>query len=84
MSDMEEIDADTRTFLNCAFPNGLDDAEYFPLLYLLRQEMTLRAASWLVGVLVGKDYMQIYNDALGSHSSYMPDMQVVEQLRGAA
>jgi hypothetical protein len=78
---LKRYDSETRNFLHCAFPDGLADAEYFPLLYLLCQEMTLRAASWLVGVLVGKNYMEIYNDALGSQSSYVPDMQVSENLK---
>jgi len=73
-------DAETVEFLKCAFPDGLKETEYFPLLYILRDNMTIRAASWLVGVLLEKHYMEVYNDALGAKSSYKPDLAVIDEL----
>lgn len=81
ISSGEDIpDEATLEFLKCAFPNGLDEEEYFPLLHVLLGDMTIRAASWLVGILLSKHYMDIYNDALYAKSSYVPDSTVVESL----
>lgn len=76
----EEPDAATLAFLNCVFPNGLLENEYFPLLHLLRKDMSIRAAATLVGMLMGKPYLDIYNDALGANNIQC-DMQVVEHLK---
>jgi hypothetical protein len=80
LPESERPDAATIEFLKCVFPDGLKETEYFPLLYILRRDMTIRAASWLVGVLMGKHYLEIYNDALGAKSSYKPDLVMIEEL----
>ena len=78
--EMPFADAETLEFLKCVFPDGLKENEYFPLLYILRHDMTIRAASWPVGVLLGKHYLEIYNDALGAKSlSYKPDLAVIDE-----
>ena len=79
--DAEKPDAHTLRFLKCAFPDGLDESEYYMLLYILLQDMTYRAASWLVGVLLSKSYMDIYNDALGVKSRYIPDQNKYMELK---
>ncbi|MBI1279929.1 MAG: hypothetical protein GC179_17515 [Anaerolineaceae bacterium] len=63
--DDDQPDEATIQLIKCAFPNRLRDAEYLPLLYILRKDMTIRAASSLVAILVQKDVLEIYNDALG-------------------
>ena len=75
----EEPDAATLAFLNCVFPNGLLETEYWALLHVLRKDMSIRAASSLVGILMGKPYIDIYNDALGAnHIQY--DQQIIDDL----
>ncbi|MEO8608283.1 MAG: DUF3349 domain-containing protein [Chloroflexota bacterium] len=85
MSNMylpETPDESTAAFIKCAFPNGLLDEEYFPLLYILRNDMSIRAASSFVGMLLGKQYMEIYNDALGvNNKTLLPDSEIVAQLK---
>jgi hypothetical protein len=79
---IEQPDESTARLIQCAFPEGLIDAEYYPLLYLLTREMSLRAASSFVGMLVGADYMYIYNDALGASSrDFEPNMEILEGLK---
>ena len=44
--------------------------------------MTIRAASSFVGMLLGKNYMDIYNDALGVNNDPMlPNSEIVVQLK---
>ncbi|HVU14591.1 MAG TPA: hypothetical protein VHD90_25115 [Phototrophicaceae bacterium] len=72
-------DAATLEFLKCVFPNGLSQAEYLPLLYILEDDMTIRAASWFVGILLGKHYNAIYNDALGAKAD-VQELSIVDDL----
>jgi hypothetical protein len=74
-------DATTVEFLNCAFPSGLDEKEYFPLLQILLNSMTLRAALWLVEVIISKHYMDVYNDALRVKSGYSSDSIILDRLK---
>ncbi len=61
----QQPDEATVELLKCVFPNGISETEYLPLLSILRNDMTIRAASSLVAELVHKDALEIYNDALG-------------------
>ncbi len=80
--DYENPDTDTLQFLKCVFPDGLADSEYLPLLYILRQDMTIRAASSLVGSLLSKSYLDVYNDALHVKTmGYAPDIQTLEAVK---
>jgi hypothetical protein len=79
MSDNEQPDQDTLELLNCAFPTGLNEAEYLPLLYILRKDMTIRAASSFVGALMEKDSFEIYNDALGINNKTY-ELSIIEDL----
>lgn len=77
----EAPDEATLKLLQCAFPDGLREEEYFPLLNILRQDMTIRAASSLVGMLLFKGYLDVYNDALGANSSrHTLDTNVIKDL----
>jgi hypothetical protein len=78
----EKPDAATLQFLKCVFPDGLAESEYFPILHILRQDMTIRAASSLVGVLLSKNYLDVYNDALYVNTTrYVPDIPTIEGLK---
>ncbi len=77
----EQPDGATITFLKCAFPDGLEQDEYYPLLSILLDDMTLGAASWLVGVLLQMHYLDVYNDAQAVKSSaHTLDVGVVAAL----
>ncbi len=83
MSNMylpETPDESTAMFIQCAFPNGLPEEEYFPLLYILRHEMSSRAAASFVGMLLGKGQVEIYHDALGAKNKIL-DPEFVAQLK---
>ena len=44
--------------------------------------MTIQAASSLVGILLSKSYLDIYNDALGVNSKrHILDKQIIEKLK---
>src|SRR4051794_14545800 len=79
MTDNEQPHQDTLELPNCAFPTGLNEVEYLPLLYILRKDMTIRAASSLVGALMEKDSLEIYNDALGVNNKTY-ELSIIEDL----
>jgi hypothetical protein len=61
---------------------GLPAEEYFPLLYILKHDMTGRAASSIVGMLLGKNYMDIYHDSMRvNDKTLLPDAEIVAQLK---
>lgn len=77
--DAEQPDESTLDLLKCVFPDGLSEAAYLPLLYILRKEMSIRAASRLVGRLMHKNDLEIYNDALDVNNR-THDQTIVEDL----
>ena len=80
--EYENPDIDALQFLKCVFPDGLADSEYLPLLYIFRQDMTIRAASSLVGTLQSKKYLDVYNDALHVKTTgYVPDIPTIEAIK---
>src|SRR5688500_7343361 len=76
----EQFNERTAQFATCVFPDGLQEEEYFPLLFLLTQEMSLRTASAFVGGLLGMSYVEIYNDASGARNS-KPNPKIIERLK---
>ncbi len=78
----ETPDESTATFIQCAFPHGLSQEEYFPLLFILTQDMSFRAASSFVGMLLGKGYIDIYNDAIGVNNDLsLRNSEIVAHLK---
>lgn len=77
---IEPPDVATRELLQCAFSDGFDETAYFPLLYILLQDMSMRAASWFVSKLSLKNEMQVYNDILYFKTNYEPDFDVIDPL----
>ncbi len=71
--------------LRCAYPKGLSENEYFPLLGALGQIMNHRGTANVVSAFVGREYGIVFNDVLASQSSRIPDPQavasVVERLK---
>lgn len=69
-----------------AFPDGVDDEHYWPLMMLLGQGMSLRQLSSFMGLLFRRsdgDPMYLYNDALGAMAEYQrqppPNLEELRQ-----
>lgn len=59
----------TLAMLKAAFPNGLSEEEYFPLIHYLYEGMSDRQLAQVVSLLVGKeDYLTTLNDVYKVHS----------------
>jgi hypothetical protein len=56
---------DTYNLLICAFPEGLRDEEYWPLLSILHSTMSFRTIADVLSVIARKDWVEVYNDASG-------------------
>ena len=53
----------TYELLECAFPDGISDDEYFPLLAILHPEMSFRTLAEVLSHLTDKPYIEVLNDA---------------------
>jgi hypothetical protein len=58
----------TVEMVRAAFPSGIPEECYPPLLALLCERMSFRAAAVVVSFLTGKDWAIVYNDALGARA----------------
>jgi hypothetical protein len=52
----------TYKMLKCAFPNGIDEQIYLPLLAVLYNEMSDRTLARVIADFTGKDYFVVLND----------------------
>lgn len=73
---------DAVAFFNCVFPGGLDEAEYFPLLYILAQDMSFGAAARAIGEWLRREDEAVYRDIVyAGMPGYKPDWDTVIALR---
>ena len=56
---------DTYNMLKCAYPDGLPESDYIPLLAILHEIMSFRNIPDVLAVLAGKDRWLVFNDAMG-------------------
>jgi Uma2 family endonuclease len=56
---------DTYHMLKCAFPKGVKDNDYIPLLATVHDYMSFRTAADVVSVIAKKDRAVVYNDISG-------------------
>jgi hypothetical protein len=54
--------ASTYQLLQCAFPQGVMAQEYFPLLFLLYEQMSDRSLAQVIAEFTGKAYPVVLND----------------------
>jgi hypothetical protein len=59
----------TYEMLRSAFPQGVPDGTYWPLLALLGQNMAQRALADVLALYTGKEYATVYNDVLRVQSA---------------
>ena len=74
-------ESSTLQLFRCVFPEGFQGQEEY-LTSLVYQEMSIRAAASAVGELLGKHYLQIYNDVLLANSDlFTPNRENVLKIR---
>jgi hypothetical protein len=52
----------TYQLLQCAFPQGITEQEYLPLLSILYEQMSDRSLAQVIAELTGKEYSIVLND----------------------
>ena len=58
--------------LRAAFPNGVAEADYLPLLAVLYEGMSFRGVANVMAKFTGRPYASVYNDVLGAASDQGP------------
>lgn len=71
----------TYSMLECAFPDGIDDDSYLPLLAVLEQSMGYRGLARVVSLFTGKDYGNVLNDVYGITSTHIPLPDAVARVK---
>lgn len=70
----------TNQLLNCAFPDGVSEAEYWPLLAVLHQWMSFRPIAEILAGFTGKDYIYCLNDVMGFGMDPWPSDESIQQV----
>ena len=52
----------TYQLLQCAFPQGIEEQEYLPLLSILYEQMSDRSLAQAIAEFTGRDYQIVLND----------------------
>ncbi len=72
---------DIYNLLSCAFPEGIPEEEYWPVLSILHPEMSFRNIADVLSVLAHKDRAEVYNDASGFGVDPAPPAEEVEKVK---
>ncbi len=66
----------TYQLLQCAFPQGVEDREYLPLLSLLYEQMSDRSLAQAIADFTGREYHLVLNDVyrVGSMSAFSAEV----------
>ncbi|MFN6536584.1 MAG: DUF3349 domain-containing protein [Nostoc sp. EkiNYC01] len=66
----------TYQLIQCAFPQGIDDRGYLPLLSILYKNMSDRSLAKVVAEYTGKDYHVVLNDVyrVGSITTFSSEV----------
>lgn len=65
----------------CAFPSGVEENAYLPLLALLGSEMSIRNLAQVIAAFSGKAHELVLNDVYRAKSSDGPDPSAIERIR---
>lgn len=71
----------TYKLIHRAFPDGVKDEDYFPLLALLYGEISDRNLAEVMAHCTGKDYYLVLNDVYGVGSTGEPDAEAIAKLK---
>lgn len=71
---------DIYILLKCAFPEGISETEYRPILLLLEQAMSFRTLAQVVSALTDKSYADVYNDVPGVILDPPPPTEDIEKV----
>jgi hypothetical protein len=66
----------TYQLLQCAFPYGIDEQSYLPLLSILYEQMSDRNLAQVIAELTGRDYHVALNDVyrVGAIAAFSPEL----------
>ena len=70
----------TYQLLQCAFPQGIEDHEYLPLLSILYEQMSDRSLAQVIAEFIGKEYPAVLNDVYRIVAAYAFSSAVEEVL----
>lgn len=71
----------TYTMLKCAYPEGIPETEYLPVMALLYQIMSFRTMARVLSALTDKSYSLVYNDVSGFEADPQPSPEQVETVK---
>ena len=74
----------TYELLQCAFPQGIEEQEYFPLLSILYEQMSARSLAQAIAEFTGREYHAVLNDVyqVGAAETFLSrDEQVLNRIK---
>lgn len=71
----------TYQLLQCAFPQGIEEQEYLPVLSILYEEMSDRSLAQVIADFTGKDYLAVLNDVYRVGAAEVFSSSTVENVR---
>jgi hypothetical protein len=71
----------TEAMIRAAFPNGVPEHAYLPLLVLLHECMSFRSIATVVSHCTDKSYITVYHDVMGAVSHEGPDATALEPVK---
>src|SRR5262245_45953319 len=79
---MHNPESSTSQLLECVFPGGVPPDDLPTLMYILKDDMSLRSVAHIAGLILGKDYTLVLSDVYRvASSSYTPDPQKVSTIK---
>ncbi len=82
-ADLPDYFQSTLEMVRAAFPEGINDENYYPLLVLLSEGIGQRGLARFMAALTGKPMSGVYNDVLGVQSPDPVDKPAPERVEEA-
>jgi hypothetical protein len=73
--------ASTYRLVQRAFPDGITDETYWPLLSILGEEMSDRSVARLISYVTGREYAHALHDMLRVQSTDLPPAEEVNRVK---
>ncbi len=69
----------TYQLLECAFPQGIEEQEYLPLLSILYEQMSDRSLAQVIAEFTGREYHTVLNDVyrVGAAQTFLSEVEEV-------